>query len=163
MGIYLFRCSCIKSLKNNIKLTLICSAEKYAKLDSLIDISQLTDWIDYTKDEAFPDLQADVLLDLVGDNAGVQALNTLKSGARVCVLPTIWVDKLKEAGSDENLSVGGYAVKPNAEDMARVLQQVADGKLTLKISQSYPLSDVITAHHELEKGDTFGKLVLKVS
>ena len=152
-----------KNTENNIKLTLICSAEKYAKLDSLIDTSQLTGWIDYTKDELFPNLQADVLLDLVGDEAGVQALNTLKSGARVCVLPTIWVDKLKQAGSDKNLSVGGYAVKPNAEDMARVLQQVADGKLTLKISQSYPLSEVVAAHYELQKGATFGKLVLKVS
>lgn len=152
-----------KMSEEDIKLTLICSAEKYAKLDSLIDKAQLAGWIDYTKKEDFPDLQADVLLDLVGDDAGVRALGVLKSGGRVKVLPSIWVDKLKEAGSDKGLSVDGYAVQPNSEDMARVLQQVADGTLILKISQSYPLSEVVAAHDELQKGDTFGKIVLQAT
>lgn len=152
-----------KVAQDDIKLTVICSPEKYAKLDTLIDKDKLAGWIDYTKDEAFPNLQADVLLDLVGDNAGVRALSVLKSGGRVKVLPSIWVDKLKEAGSDKNLSVDGYAVKPNGEDMARVLQQVADGKLTLKVPQSYPLSETVAAHHELQKGDAFGKIVLEVA
>lgn len=152
-----------KVASDNIKVTLICSPEKYAKLDDLIDKSKLAGWIDYTKDQDFPDLQADVLMDLVGDDAGVRALSTLKSVGRVKVLPTIWVDKLKAAGSNKNLSVDGYAVKPNGEDMAKVLQDIADGTLILQIQQTYPLSEVVAAHRELEKGDTFGKIVLKAS
>ncbi|MDE4454291.1 NADP-dependent oxidoreductase [Psychrobacter sp. DAB_AL62B] len=152
-----------KVAQNNIKVTVICSPEKHAKLDELIDTSKLAGWIDYTKDDTFPDLQADVLLDLVGDGAGVRALSVLKSGARVNVLPTIWVDKLKEVSGDRDLSVEGYAVKPNGQDMARVLQLVADSKLTLQIQQTYPLSEVVEAHRELQKGDSFGKIVLKVS
>lgn len=151
-----------KIAKENIKVTVICSPEKYAKLEQLIDTSKLTGWIDYTKDEAFPDLQADVLLDLVGGEAGVRALSVLRSGARVNVLPTIWVDKLKEAGQQKNLAVAGYKAQRSGEDMARVLQLVADGKLTLIIQQVYPLSEVVTAHHALQKGDAFGKIVLKV-
>jgi NADPH2:quinone reductase len=152
-----------KVAKNNIKVTLICSAEKYEKLDSLIDTSQLAGWIDYTQNDVFPELQADVLLDLVGDEAGVRALNVVKESGRVYVLPTIWVDKLKEAGSQKNLSVEGYAAQRNGEDMARVLQLVADGQLTFRLQKTYPLSEVVAAHHELQKGDAFGKLVLKVS
>ena len=152
-----------KIAKHNIKVTLICSAEKYKKLDSLIDTSQLTGWIDYTKNDPFPELQADVLLDLVGDEAGVRALDVVKESGRVYVLPTIWVDKLKEAGSQKNLSVEGYAAQRNGKDMARVLQLVADGQLTLRLQKTYPLSEVVIAHHELQKGDAFGKLVLKVS
>ncbi|MGP5119867.1 NADP-dependent oxidoreductase [Psychrobacter alimentarius] len=151
-----------KIAKENIKVTVICSPEKYAKLEQLIDTSKLTGWIDYTKDEAFPDLQADMLLDLVGGEAGVRALSVLRSGARVNVLPTIWVDKLKEAGQQKNLQVAGYKAQRSGEDMARVLQLVADGKLTLIIQQVYPLSEVVTAHHALQKGDAFGKIVLKV-
>ena len=150
-----------KAAQDNIKLTLICSPEKYDKLDRLIDKSKLASWIDYTEDKAFPDLQADVLLDLVGDDAGVKALSTLKSDGRVYVLPTIWVDKLKAAGS-EALTIEGYAVKPNGEDMASVLQQVADGTLKLHIQNSYPLSETVAAHTELQKSDTFGKIVLEV-
>ena len=152
-----------KVTSDNIKVTVICSPEKYAKLDDLIDKSKLAGWIDYTKDEDFPDLQADVLMDLVGDDAGVRALSVLKSGGRVKVLPTIWVGKLKDAGSDKDLSVDGYAVQPNGQDMATVLQDIAAGKLTLQIQQTYPLSEVVAAHRELEKGDTFGKIVLKVA
>lgn len=152
-----------KVASDNVKVTLICSPEKYAKLDKLIDKSKLKGWIDYTKDQDFPDLQADVLMDLVGDDAGVRALSTLKSVGRVKVLPTIWVDRLKAAGSNKSLSVDGYAVKPNGEDMAKVLQDIADGTLILQIQQTYPLSEVVTAHRELEKGDTFGKIVLKAS
>ncbi len=150
----------VKAAEDDIKVTVICSPEKYAKLDQLIDKDKLVGWIDYTKDEEFPKLQADVLLDLVGDDAGVRALVTLKSDGRVYVLPTIWVDKLKEAGSDK-LTIEGYAVKPNGDDMARVLQQVADGTLKLHIQKSYPLSEVVAAHTELQKGDTFGKIVLQ--
>ena len=148
--------------EDDINVTVICSTEKYAKLDTLIDKSKLAGWIDYTKEDAFPDLQADVLLDLVGGDAGVRALDVLKSGSRVNVLPTIWVDKLKEAGSQKNLNVAGYKAQRSGQDMARVLEQVATGKLKLHIQQTYPLSEVVAAHRELQKGDTFGKIVLKV-
>lgn len=149
-------------IKDSLKITVICSPDKYDKLDQLIDKNKLAGWIDYTKDDDFPDLQADVLLDLVGDNASVRALDVLKPDARVLVLPTIWVDKLKAAGSDKTLSIEGYAVKPNGQDMARILQKIAEGKLTLQIQQTYPLSQVVDAHTDLQKGDTFGKLVLAV-
>ena len=152
-----------KVTQDNVKVTVICSPEKYAKLDDLIDKSKLAGWIDYTKDDTFRDLQADVLLDLVGDDAGIRALSVIKSGGRVNVLPTIWVDKLQAAGSEKNLKVAGYKAQRSGEDMARVLQLVADGKLTLQIQQTYPLSEVVAAHRELEKGNTFGKIVLKVS
>ncbi|MDN5897688.1 MAG: NADP-dependent oxidoreductase [Psychrobacter sp.] len=152
-----------KITEDNIKVSVICSPEKYEKLDGLIDKSKLTGWIDYTKDDDFPKLQADVLLDLVGDDAGVRALKVVKQSGRVYVLPTIWVDKLKEADSGKDLSIEGYAVQPNGQDMAKVLQEVADNKLTLHIQQAYPLSKVVEAHRELQKGGTFGKIVLKVS
>ncbi len=149
--------------QDDIKVTVICSPEKYDKLDDLIEKSKLAGWIDYTKKDAFPDLQADVLLDLVGDDAGVRALDVLKTGGRVNVLPTIWVDKLKEAGSQNNLNVAGYKAQRSGQDMARVLQQVGEGTLKLQIQQTYPLSEVVAAHRDLQKGDTFGKIVLKVS
>ena len=150
-----------KVAQDNIKVTVICSPEKYAKLDALIDKSKLTSWIDYTKEEVFPDLQADVLLDLVGGDAGVRALDVLKSGGRVNVLPTIWVDKLVDAGSQKSLNVAGYKAQRSGQDMARVLEQVGTGKLKLQIQQTYPLSEAVAAHRELQKGDTFGKIVLK--
>ena len=145
-----------------IKLTLICSAEKYQKIQSLVDTSKLEGWIDYTKEDKFPELNADVLLDLVGGEAGEKALTVVKTEGRVVVLPSIWAQKLKEAGADKNLQVEGFIAKPNAEDLAEVLQQIATGKLQLQIQATYPLSDTAEAHKELEKGDSFGKIVLEI-
>ncbi|WP_019673773.1 NADP-dependent oxidoreductase [Psychrobacter lutiphocae] len=147
--------------EKNIKLTLICSPEKYQKLGDLIDTNKLAGWIDYTKDEAFPALEADVLLDLVGGDAGVRALSVLKDEGRVVVLPSIWVDKLKQAGPD-SLIIEGFIAKPNAQDLATVLEQVAQGQLKLHIQNTYPLADTATAHQALETGDTFGKIVLEM-
>lgn len=152
-----------KVAQDDIKVTVICSPGKYAKLDELINKDKLAGWIDYTKEDSFPDLQADVLLDLVGDDAGVKALSVLKADGRVKVLPSIWVDKLKDAGKNKNLTVDGFAVTPSGQSMAHVLQQIADGNLKLHIQQSYPLSKVVEAHSELQKGSTFGKIVLQVS
>ncbi len=152
-----------KAKENDLKVTVICSPEKYQKLDKLIDKNNLASWIDYTKDDDFPELNADVLLDLVGDDAGVQALTTLKSGAHVFVLPTIWAEKLKKAGTDKNLSVEGFAVTPSGDIMTQILQQLADGKIKLHIDKEFALSDVIAAHKQLEKGDSFGKIVLQVA
>ncbi len=145
-----------------IKLTLICSPEKYQKLQGLIDKSKLAGWIDYTKEAEFPELNADVLLDLVGGDAGEKALTVVKSGGRVVVLPSIWAQKLKEAGADKKLDVQGFIAKPNAEDLAEVLQQIAAGKLQLQIQTTYPLADTADAHKALEKGDSFGKIVLEI-
>lgn len=148
---------------DDIKVSVICSPDKYDKLDKFIDKSKLSGWIDYTKDEEFPDLQADVLLDLVGDDAGVRALSLLKSNGRVLVLPSIWVDKLKEAGANKDLKVEGFRVERSGQSMAEVLRKVADGKLKLHIQQTFPLAEAAAAHTELQKGSTFGKIVLKVS
>lgn len=145
-----------------IKLTLICSAEKYQKIESLIDTSQLEGWIDYTKEDQFPELNADVLLDLVGGEAGEKALTIVKTGGRVVVLPSIWAQKLKEAGADKKLQVEGFIAKPNAEDLAEVLQLIAAGELQLQIQATYPLADTAEAHKALEKGDSFGKIVLEI-
>lgn len=146
--------------ENNVKVTVICSPEKYQKIAALINTDKLAGWIDYTKDEAFPNLDADILLDLVGGAAGERALSVVKQGGRVVVLPSIWAEKLKEAGADKQLDVEGFIAKPNAEDLSAVLNDIADGKLQLQIQATYPLAQTQQAHKDLEQGDSFGKLIL---
>lgn len=148
--------------EKGIKITLICSAEKYQKIGSFIDPSKLEGWIDYTKQEAFPELEADLLLDLVGGEAGKKALAVVKTGGRVVVLPSIWADELKKAGADKQLQVEGFIAKPNAQDLAAVLNQIAQGKLVLQIQDTYPLARTADAHQALETGDSFGKIVLEM-
>ena len=150
-----------KVAENNLQVTVICSPEKYQKISELVDTSKLAGWIDYTKDEAFPNLDADILLDLVGGDAGKRALAVVKQGGRVVVLPSIWAEKLKEAGADKQLDVQGFIAKPNAKDLSAVLNDIAADKLKLHIQKTYPLAQTQQAHEDLEQGDSFGKLILK--
>lgn len=150
-----------KVAENNVQVTVICSPEKYQKISELVDTSKLAGWIDYTKDEAFPNLDADILLDLVGGDAGKRALAVVKQGGRVVVLPSIWAEKLKEAGADKQLDVQGFIAKPNAKDLSAVLNDIAEDKLKLHIQKTYPLAQTQQAHEDLEQGDSFGKLILK--
>lgn len=150
-----------KVAENNVKVTVICSPEKYEKIAALIDTSKLAGWIDYTKEEAFPNLDADILLDLVGGAAGERALSVVKQGGRVVVLPSIWAEKLKEAGADKQLDVQGFIAKPNAADLSAVLKDIAAGQLELHIQATYPLAQTQQAHKDLEQGDSFGKLILE--
>lgn len=149
-------------MNRGIKLTVICSPEKYDKLSQLVDVSQLAGWIDYTKSDDFPELDADVLLDLVGGDAGVRALTVVKNGGKVVCLPTIWVDKLKEAGTAKDLNVQGFIAKPNADTLAYMLNEVAAGRIKSIIQAQFPLAQAAAAHAQLEQGDSFGKIVLAV-
>lgn len=147
--------------QKGIQLTLICSPEKYDQLGAIIDVNKLAGWIDYTQDKPFPELNADVLLDLVGGDAGERALAVVKEGGRVIVLPSIWADRLKQAGVKKNLKVEGFIAKPNADDLSEMLTKIASGELTLHIQSTYPLMQTAEAHRELEQGHTFGKIVLE--
>ncbi|WP_296403436.1 NADP-dependent oxidoreductase [Psychrobacter sp.] len=148
--------------QQGIKLTVICSPEKYKKLESLIDTTKLAGWIDYTKEDDFPSLQADLLMDLVGNEAGVRALSVLKEQGQVVVLPSIWVDKLQQAGLNKNIKVKGFKANPNGEDLSDVLAMIESCEIKLHFQNTYPLAQAEQAHHEIEKGDSFGKIVLEL-
>ncbi|PVX52333.1 NADPH:quinone reductase-like Zn-dependent oxidoreductase [Balneicella halophila] len=156
----------MKKVENeNVKLSLICSEDKYEKIQKLINVDKLENWIDYTKygeDDAFPNLDADLFLDFVGGDAGVKGLDVLKKEGRVVVLPSIWVDKLKEAGESRNLTVEGFKSNPNGEDLFEILKLVGDKEISLEIQSVYPLSKTKEAHEEVQKGDTFGKIILEI-
>ncbi|UJF23785.1 NADP-dependent oxidoreductase [Suttonella sp. R2A3] len=143
----------------NIRLTLIASAEKRALLGDPSDV----DWIDYHAQDTFPALEADLLLDLVGGDAAVQALDTLKANARVICLPSIHVPLLQEAGAARGLQVEGFMVKPNADDLDALVQLLANKQLHVHIAETYPLSEASSAHTAQESGRTFGKIVLNTT
>lgn len=152
-------------LRRSVRLTLIASQEKFEALSEFLDLSGIAGWLDYREADfadRLADLNADVLLDLVGGEAGKQALSALKVGGRAYVLPTIWVEALAQAGQDRQVSVSGFIAKPNAADLAQVLQDLADQTLRLYIQARYPLVAAGEAHRVLEQGKTFGKLVFAV-
>lgn len=140
-------------------ISIIASAEKYALIK---DFAPISHWIDYRRADDFPSLEADLLLDLVGGDAGITALKTLRDGGRAICLPSIHVPALKAAGCHKDINVEGFMVKPDAGTLDQLLNRIADNSLTLHIAQHYPLAKVGEAHQAQEGGHTFGKLILDI-
>ncbi len=103
---------------------------------------------------------ADVLIDLIGGDVAVDALKSLKQGARVVTIPTITADQVKEAGAKQGVSVEGMLVEPNNDQLSYLLEQVGSGSLKLDIQQVFALSEVVQAHQQVESGHTRGKVVI---
>ncbi|MBV7433853.1 NADP-dependent oxidoreductase [Cardiobacteriaceae bacterium TAE3-ERU3] len=146
--------------KTGATISVIASEDKYNLIKEYVSIEN---WINYRDCDGFPSLEADLLLDLVGGDAGVAALATLRDGGRAICLPSIHVPTLKAAGESKGIDVVGFIVKPDAATLDKLLAHLADGSLTLHIAQKYPLCDASEAHKAQESGRTYGKLVLDIT
>jgi NADPH:quinone reductase-like Zn-dependent oxidoreductase len=65
-----------------------------------------------------------------------------------------------QAAARHGTKTDGSAVGGNAAVLAELAQLIADGKLEIPISNTYPLDEVRDAYRELEQRHTLGRIVL---
>jgi NADPH2:quinone reductase len=104
--------------------------------------------------------EADVLVDLVGGDAALDALKCLKDGAKVVTVPTISAEMICEKAKLLGFEATGMLVDPNPEQMDALLYMVSVGLLKTEIYQVYPMDEVAKAHAQIETGHTRGKVLL---
>ncbi len=102
----------------------------------------------------------DVLIDLVGGDAALDALQCLTDGARIVTVPTVTAELICEKAKDLGLEATGMLVSPNPEQLDSMLNMVSTGLLKTEIQHIYPMSDVQQAHKQIESGHTRGKVLL---
>ncbi|MGV6987971.1 NADP-dependent oxidoreductase [Testudinibacter sp. P80/BLE/0925] len=139
-----------------VDIVAICSAAKQAYVEKL----GVTRCLDYTALEVYPEVNADIFLDLVGGEAGIKALSAVKQGGRVICVPTIHVPLLQQAGESRHLQVEKIMAQPNAAALTELLAKLAQGALNIEIAATYPLAEIRQAHRQLEQGRTLGKIIL---
>ncbi|MFC0309422.1 NADP-dependent oxidoreductase [Gallibacterium trehalosifermentans] len=145
--------------KQPVKISVICSQGKSEAALAL----GATQWFDYHQPKNYPDLQADLFIDLVGGESGVNALKMVKKGGRVICIPTIYVPLLQQAGEQQQLIVEKMLAVPSRDDLATMLGYLANNTLHLQIAQIFPLKEIQTAHRLLETGATQGKIILDLN
>lgn len=95
-----------------------------------------------------------VVIDLVGGDALAATPQLLAKGGRVASV--IEAETVKELG-------GSYVfVHPDATMLARLLQLLAEGSLTVEIARTFPLAQTSQALAAIKDGHTRGKLVITV-
>lgn len=102
----------------------------------------------------------DVLIDLVGGDAALDALKCLNDNARVVTVPTITAELICEKAKLLGFEASGILVDPNPEQLDTMLYMVSVGLLKIEIFQVYPLNEADKAHQQIETGHTRGKVLL---
>jgi NADPH:quinone reductase-like Zn-dependent oxidoreductase len=95
----------------------------------------------------------DAVLDAAG--IGEAALGAVRDGG-------VFVATVPPAAppAQRDIQVFPMWVKPDGGQLAELVALAEQGKLTLRVAQTYPLSDAAQAHARLEKGGVRGRLVL---
>ncbi|PRQ61440.1 NADP-dependent oxidoreductase [Vibrio sp. V01_P9A10T6] len=104
--------------------------------------------------------EVDVLIDLVGGEAALDALKCLKDHARVVTVPTLSAELICEKAKLLGFEATGILVDPNPEQLDTMLYMVSVGLLKTEIQAVYPMVEVAAAHQQIETGHTRGKVLL---
>lgn len=117
--------------------------------------------IDY-QTQSFEELvhEADVVIDSVGGETQDRSWQVLKKGG---ILVTIMEPPPK--GKAEEYGVRGIRVfvERNTDDLSEIAKLASEGLLTPHIYKVFSLSEAKKAHELIEKGETRGKIVLKIA
>jgi NADPH2:quinone reductase len=104
--------------------------------------------------------EVDVLIDLIGGDAALDALKCLKDEATVITVPTVTAELICEKAKLLGFNAMGMLVDPEPEQLETMLYMVGVGLLKVEIQHVYPMNEVKEAHHQIESGHTRGKVLL---
>ncbi|ENM7919300.1 NADP-dependent oxidoreductase [Vibrio parahaemolyticus] len=105
----------------------------------------------------------DVLIDLVGSDAALDALKCLKDNARVITVPTISAELICDKAKLLGFEASGMLVEPDPSQLDTLLYMVGVGLLKTEVQHIYPMTEVIAAHQQVESGRTRGKVLLDMT
>ena len=125
---------------------------------------KITRWgashIDYeTTDFEEAMVRPDVIIDAVYFGTYERSVALLEPGGRLVVLPTLAdLAPARERG----LRVSIPSIKPDADRLKLLAEQISAGKLEVVVSAVFPLDQVAEAHRIVENGHAEGKVLLMV-
>lgn len=92
-------------------------------------------------------------VDVVLDTASVHAsIGAVKDGG-------MWLTVVQPAEAERDIEVKRVGVKPNAEQLEKIVQLVADGKLSVRVESTYDVAHAVDAYTEFAKRH-HGRVVL---
>lgn len=116
------------------------------------------EFIDYTT-QRFEDVAkgVDVVFDTIGGETQTRSFAVLKKGGR---LVSIVEPPSQELAQEHGVTAGFVAVQPNGNQVERMSQLFAQGKLKPHVAKVLPLSEARQAHEMSQEGHVRGKIIL---
>lgn len=156
-GVGIFAVQIAKALGADV--TAVCSTKNLELVRSV----GADNVIDYTKEDfTRNNQQYDIVFDVVANQSFSQCKNILKSkGIYVTTVPTLSViSQIFWTSFWPGRKAAFFSVKPSSKDLNFLRELIEAGKIKSVIDQSYPFSQVSTAHNHSETGHVKGKIVL---
>jgi NADPH:quinone reductase-like Zn-dependent oxidoreductase len=119
------------------------------------------DVIDYQK-QKFDDIvhEADMVLDLIGGETRKRSWPVLKKGG---ILVSTMLEPFGDRTGELGVRAAHYTVQESGEELREIGSLIDAGKVKPKISKVFDFHEVGSAHEYVERGDTEGKVILKIA
>lgn len=104
----------------------------------------------------------DVVLDLVGGDTGVRSIQVLAHDGLLIVVPSSASAEVLEAARRHDVRATGILVEPDQVGLDGLVDLVRQGKLTVLVTERFPLAKAAAAHELAERGHPAGKIVITV-
>ena len=119
--------------------------------------------VDY-RSERFEEVvePVDLVYDLVGGETAVRSFGLVEPSGMLICLPTVAVEAAVKAAEEHGVKASGAYVRAGGSGLSELLELHADGRLRVRVAETFPLERAADAHRLGEQGRTTGKLVLTV-
>ncbi|GGK61849.1 NADP-dependent oxidoreductase [Amphritea balenae] len=102
----------------------------------------------------------DVVIDCIGGETGIEALSCLKPDGVLVTLPSVTKEQVIHAGEAQRRRVEPILCVSSAEQLSKIAELVADDKLRLHMTETFPIARAAEALEQSRSGHVCGKLVL---
>ncbi|HEX4467446.1 MAG TPA: NADP-dependent oxidoreductase [Solirubrobacteraceae bacterium] len=117
------------------------------------------EFIDYNEQQIGDAVSgADLAFDAVGGETTAALLATVRDGGR---LVTIANQPPEREAAERGISAVLFHATPDGSQLAKIVDLVASGELSVEIAETLPLREIRHAHELSESGHTRGKIVLR--
>ncbi|QRP46714.1 NADP-dependent oxidoreductase [Amycolatopsis sp. FDAARGOS 1241] len=117
--------------------------------------------LDY-RDETVTASDVDVHLGLVGERGDLRWLPAVKEGGLVISVPGGVAPAVRAEAEKRGVRTSPLLVEPDRIGLLGLVELVEEGKLKVRVDQTFPLDEVAKAHERGEAGRATGKIVLTV-
>lgn len=140
-----------------------CMRAEELGADYVFDRSSIDDW----GKEVFKATQkrgVDVVVDNVGAPTMMASIRAARPGGRILTVGNTGGYEIQIDNRQlffRHVSIIGSTMGSHG-DYIDVMRLLFAGKLKAVISETYPLENIVEAHHALERGENFGKIVIEI-
>ena len=104
--------------------------------------------------------QVDKVIDLVGSEVGLRSLEVVALHGKLITVPSATAEQIIKVAESKKIDAQGISMDSNKKDLTYLMGLMAQKKLKVFVSRTFPIDEVKAAQQLIESGKTKGKIAL---